>query len=76
MQELWHRVCVWVDGLHDDPRQYPSQPEPRDYGQWSDELRAAVVPGTRVRVIYAVDDERKQFRILEVSADPPVLRGD
>lgn len=62
-------VDVWISGLGWDPWQAPSvQSSPPCPG--ADEVRRAVVPGTRVGVSYTVDVRAQLVGLIEV-ADLP-----
>lgn len=59
-------VVMWIDGLHDDPEQHPSQPVTPEHPHPVDPVRTAEVPETWVGVTYAINVDARAVRLLKI----------
>jgi len=64
---------AWVDGLSDDPSQWPSHKSTRHHPHPQDDLRAAYLFDAEAFVAYAVSETERSVRVLYLGRQPPVM---
>jgi|GEM_PF-3736173 len=60
------QVRQFVASLFEYPRGHPAAEAVRRHPYVTDDLRWAVVPGTDVGVVYAVDEDGRSIRLLSI----------
>jgi hypothetical protein len=71
-QQEFEYVRPWLDGLTNDPHQWPSAASSREHPFPMDELRGAfLIDAGSAFVAYAVDEDGQVVRILHIGNDPP-----